>query len=168
MSRVLLSLALALFVGFSTASAADPPKKDDSKKPAAAKKERAKRPPLTEAQKAEAAKKRAAAMEKRFKALDTDGDKALTLKELTTRPERKKRSARGKKADAKKPPLTEAQKAEAAKKLASMLQKRFKAQDANGDGKLTFEEFTAKPQRKKPAKKAGDRPARKKAEKKDK
>lgn len=163
MSRVLLSLGLALFVGLSTVSAQDAAKKERPKKPAAEKKEKVKKPPLTEAQKAERDKKRAAAMEKRFKALDKDGDKALTLDEFTAVPQRKRPAAK-KKEDPTKPALTDAQKAELAKKRAEAQAKRFKTLDKNGDQKLTFEEFTAKPERKRPAKK--DKPARKKPAKK--
>ena len=135
MLRVLLSLALALFVGLSTVSAQDAAKKECPKKPAAEKKEKVKKPPLTDAQKAELAKKRAAAAEKAFKAKDKDGNGKLTLEEL--------------KGKSKKP--------EAAEKAAKLL----KAKDKDADGALTFEELTAKPAKPaKPAKKERKKPAK--------
>ena len=90
MTRMLLSLGLALFIGLNMASAQDVAKKECPKKPAAEKKEQAKKPPLTEAEKAERAKKQGAAAATAFKAKDKNGDGKLTADELkgkSTKPE---------------------------------------------------------------------------------
>lgn len=130
MTRLLLSTGLVFCFCLSTAFA-DAPAKEAPKKPACQTKEKAKKAPLTDAQKAELAKKRAEAMEKRFKARDKNNDGKLTLDEL-----------KGKSA---KP------------EAAARAEKLLKAKDKDGDGAISKQEMMAKPDRKKCPRKPRDK-----------
>ena len=116
MLKAVLSVILALSVGLCAASAQEAEKKPCPKKPAVAKKAQPKKA-LTEAEKAERAKKREAALEKMFKAKDKDGDGKLSFDEF--------------KGKAEKPEAIE------------RMEKAIKAKDKDGDGALTLEELKA-------------------------
>ena len=123
MSRVLLSMVVALFVAIGTASAQDAEKKKDGpKKPKKTVEEIFKAKDANndgkltfdelkgKIKKAEAIEK----LERRFKAKDKDGDKALSLEEFKARPKKAKKPGekkekkpgekKGKKPEGKKKP----------------------------------------------------------------